>query len=229
LTTREFKARLQRRARRAGLGSLSSEVADALEAYYRLLQLWNHKINLTALPLAEAPDRTLDRLFIEPLLAARHLSVEVSKAIDLGSGGGSPAIPLAVAAHRITFRLVEVKTRKSAFLREVARRLELDRVSVETSRFEELLSRPDLHEAMDLATVRAVRMETRVLRTVQAFLKPGGDLFMFRGPAGPGEPLVAPPLELRATHSLVESLGSRLVILRKSALPAQQMFHVEQR
>ena len=60
--------------------------------------------------------------------------------------------------------------------------------SVETARFEQLLSRPDLHEAADVVTVRAVRVETRTLMTLQAFLKPDGQLFWFRERDGPIDP-----------------------------------------
>ena len=47
--------------------------------------------------------------------------------------------------------MVESKTRKSVFLREAARALEMSDIEVAASRFEELLTRPDLHEAHDLA------------------------------------------------------------------------------
>ena len=74
--------------------------------------------------------------------------------------------------------MVESKTRKSVFLAEAIRHLPLPHASVETARFEELLSRPDLHEGADLLTVRAVRVETRTLMTLQAFLKPTGAAFL---------------------------------------------------
>jgi 16S rRNA G527 N7-methylase RsmG len=103
--------------------------------------------------------------------------------IDLGSGGGSPAIPLALAAPHLRLLMVESKTRKSVFLREVVRVLELPGADVATARFEELLARPDLHEAHDLVTIRAVRIEQRTLLVLQAFAKPGGLVFLFRGSA----------------------------------------------
>ena len=50
---------------------------------------------------------------------------EGASVIDIGSGGGSPAIPLKLAAPRIKLWMVESKTRKSAFLREAIRQLDL--------------------------------------------------------------------------------------------------------
>ena len=220
LSSREFKQRLARRARRAGL-HVSAELADRLEAYLRLLALWNEKVNLTALDLSGATDEAMDRLLVEPILAARHLPGVAVTLMDVGSGGGSPAIPLKLAVPGLDLVMVEAKTRKSAFLREAVRHLDLLSTRVENARYEELLARPDLHEAIDVVTLRAVRVEVRVLMSLQAFLKPGGDLFLFRGPAGAEVPAtLTPPLVWQATHPLVDSLKSRLVIVRKAPVGA---------
>jgi 16S rRNA G527 N7-methylase RsmG len=115
--------------------------------------------------------------------------------------------------------MVESKTRKAVFLREALRELNLGRAAVETSRFEELLARPELHEAMDLVTLRAVRVEPRTLVGLQAFLRPAGQLFLFRGPGGADfTEAVTPPLSWLATYPLVDSLRSRLVVLHKGVI-----------
>jgi 16S rRNA G527 N7-methylase RsmG len=51
--------------------NLTPQLASRLEAYFRLLETWNRKINLTGLNLAEATPETIDRLLIEPLVAAQ--------------------------------------------------------------------------------------------------------------------------------------------------------------
>jgi 16S rRNA (guanine527-N7)-methyltransferase len=187
-----------------------------LEAYYRLLAAWNEKINLSGLVLADLNPEAIDRLFIEPLVAARHAPQGTRKVLDIGSGGGSPAIPFVLALPGASLLMVEAKTRKSVFLREVVRRLEMPSAEVFTARFEELLSRPELHEAHDLLTIRAVRIEARVLTSLQAFVRSGGQLFLFRGTvtADPVE-TVTPPLSWHATFPLVDSRRSRLVVLEK--------------
>jgi 16S rRNA (guanine527-N7)-methyltransferase len=218
VNSREFRQRLQRRARRAGV-TIGAELSTQLEVYYRLLATWNRKINLTSLNLVDAADEAFDRLLIEPIVAARHVPIESRRLIDIGSGGGSPAIPLRLAAPQLHLLMVESKTRKSVFLREALRSLDLANADVATARFEELLARPDLHESHDLVTIRAVRVETRVLMGLQAFVKPGGLLFLFRGSSAT-DPVetIAPPLTWRATYPLVESLRSRLVVLEKRRL-----------
>jgi hypothetical protein len=87
---------------------------------------------------------------------------------------------------------------------------------VATSRFEELLTRPPLHEAHELLTLRAVRVEGSVLMNLQAFVKPGGQVFLFRAASGAGSPgTLVPPLSWKATFPLLESQVSRLVVLSK--------------
>ena len=184
-----------------------------------MLDTWNAKINLTGTTLSEARPETLDRLLIEPIAAAKFVPAKSSRMLDVGSGNGSPAIPMALAVPRLRLTMIESKTRKSVFLREAIRAVGLNGAEVATARFEELLARPDLHEAHDLLTIRAVRIESRMLQNLQAFVKPGGLLFLFRG-AGPTDPSesVTPPLAWKATYPLIESLRSRLVVLEKRAV-----------
>jgi 16S rRNA (guanine527-N7)-methyltransferase len=215
VNSREFQDRLTRRARRAGV-TLPSSLASKLEIYFKLLAAWNEKMNLTSLELSELAPDAIDRLLVEPLVAAKHVRQPVTKMIDIGSGGGSPAIPLALAVSSPALILVEAKTRKSVFLREALRALEMTAAEVVTSRFEELLSRPLLHEAHDILTLRAVRVESSVLMNLQAFVKPGGELFLFRAASGAESPgALVPPLSWKATFPLLESQGSRLVVLAK--------------
>ena len=214
MTSREFSDRTRRRAKKAGV-HVSDELLERLEAYFRLLGAWNEKINLTALDLDRDPDKAVDRLLIEPLVAVKHLEPGISAAIDIGSGGGSPAIPMKLACPQVSFTLVEAKTRKCAFLREAGRHLGID-LRVETARFEVLLTRPDFHEAFDACTMRAVRVEPKVLLNLQAFLKPGGQFLLFRGPAGGDvQSTVSPLLMPRGMFPLVESFQSRLMVLEK--------------
>jgi 16S rRNA (guanine527-N7)-methyltransferase len=226
MTPREFNERLAKRARKANV-TLDPQGVESLAAYYRLLEFWNEKVNLTAFSLKDAPDEAIDRLLIEPLVVARHLrgahghgqGPHLSphpRLLDIGSGGGSPAIPLKIAIPSLSLIMVESKTRKSAFLREAVRHLNLTATSVETVRAEDLLTRPELHESQDLVSVRAVRVEPKLLTSIQAFLRLGGRILLFRTSTGTDTPsLVAPPLVYEATWTLVENLRSRLVVLRK--------------
>jgi 16S rRNA (guanine527-N7)-methyltransferase len=204
---------IQKRARRVSL-SPAPELLGALDRYLQLLARWNAKINLTAFRLEDPTDEAIDRLLIEPVLAARHLPPGKFALIDVGSGSGSPGIPLRLASTAAYLTLVESKTRKAVFLSEALRHLELKGASVESARFEQLLTRPELHEAFDVLSIRAVRIEPKTLLTLQAFLRPGGQIFWFTGTNADALPAIV-PLARIASYPLLESLRSSLVVLRK--------------
>jgi len=112
--------------------------------------------------------------------------------------------------------MVESKTRKSAFLREALRTLELKDSTVETARWEDLLLRKDLLESMAFVSVRAVSVDRASLNRLQSFLQYEGKMLLFESSGKTKESRsLSPPLILRETVQLVESLGSRLVVLQK--------------
>lgn len=213
MTSRDFRDRLSRRARRVGV-TLSDELASRLEVYYQLLTTWNAKINLTSVDVAGMTPEALDRILIEPLAASRHVQPEASEVVDIGSGGGSPAIPFALAgATRLL--MVEAKSRKAVFLREAIRALEMTSWEVATARWEDLVTEPRLSEAHDILTVRAVRLEPKTLTKLGGLLKPGGQLFLFRSSSSHSPKARQPQFSTKGTHPLVEGTGSELVILEK--------------
>jgi 16S rRNA (guanine527-N7)-methyltransferase len=206
--------KLGKRLKKSGV-TLPSDAVTSLISYFELLRKWNQKVSLTALPVAGDGDEALDRLLIEPVLAARNLPSASAAVLDVGSGGGSPAIPMKIASPAISLRMVESKTRKAAFLREAIRHLDLAETAVEASRVEQLLIRPELHESFDVVTLRAVRVERKLLQAVEGFLKPGGMLFLFRSGSTEGDALLATDsLHVEASHMLLPHLQSRLVVLR---------------
>jgi 16S rRNA (guanine527-N7)-methyltransferase len=209
----QVREKLARRAARAGL-KLPDAALRSLEDYFELLAKWNQRVSLTALPVRDVGDEAIDRLLIEPCLAAKHLPGSAASVIDIGSGGGSPGIPMKIAVPGISLLMVESKTRKAAFLREAIRHLALDRTSVESARFEELLARPELHDAADVATLRAVKVDAKTLASVQSFLKPGGMLFLFTSVSAP-DVVPTPQFAHAANHPLLSHLGSRIEVLRK--------------
>jgi len=213
VTSREFKDRLTRRARKARV-ELPTEVFAPFEAYFRLLAQWNVKINLTGLPLQPPTDETFDRLFIEPLVASTLVAESPGVWFDLGSGGGSPALPLKMIRSTLSLTLVESKIRKAAFLREVVRVLGLTGTEVANIRFEELQTKVD--GTADLITVRAVRPDTALFDVSARLLKSSGHLLLFGKPSP------------RLKHPGFEPDTSRTEVSSSIVMGYKRMFHVEQ-
>lgn len=202
--------RLRERARLSGV-NISDALAERLALYYQILEHWNETINLTSLADLDA---AVDRLLLEPLAAASRLP-HGSRLIDLGSGGGSPAIPLALACNARKLVMVESRERKSAFLREVVRQLGLDPLaSVETCRFEELLARDGFRSGFDVVSVRALRLGA-ALAAAADLLAPGGTMALFGGPSSEQAAVVPRQLAEVAAEELLPQSTSKLTILRR--------------
>lgn len=208
----ELLEQLTVRCKRAGV-TLTAAASDRLAAYYELLARWNQRINLTALQLNPLRDSTLDRLLVEPLVAAGLVADSPVIWFDLGSGGGSPAVPMKIVRPAPSLTMVEARSKKGAFLREVARELGLASTTVLTCRIEDL----DAPATADLVTVRAVKADPGLFSSTARLLRPGGRLLVFGLPRQaiqrrePVSPFTAdPPVQL------LPDAGSELVVLRKS-------------
>jgi 16S rRNA (guanine527-N7)-methyltransferase len=205
-----FRDRLLSRALRAQLAVAPHEL-DQFEAYYRLLSHWNRKINLTGLSLEPLCDAAVDRLFIEPLAVASHVPHSPGEWFDLGSGGGSPALPLKVVRPLLKLTMVETRERKAAFLREATRELGMSDAVVINERIEALQERKDLTGVASLVTVRAVRRDSSLLRISRHLLsRAGGRLFLLGG-----EGAIRNDLSMFVSIKTVELAiggGSRLLI-----------------
>jgi 16S rRNA (guanine527-N7)-methyltransferase len=146
-----------------------------LDAYEALLRKWNAVQNLVSREtLHELRPRHIDdSLQLLPLLRPSDRRI-----IDLGSGGGFPAIPLAIASGGLErrFTLVEPIAKKASFLRTVARELALP-VTVEAMRAEQIDSR----ETFDLVTSRALAALPELLALAGRFLSPDGHMLLQKG------------------------------------------------
>src|SRR5690606_16209611 len=105
-----------RRAAAAMGVALSDAAVDKLLAYQALMIKWNRTYNLTAIrdPEEMLVHHLLDSLVVAPLLPHGPLTLA-----DVGSGGGLPGIPLAIARPEIQVTLIETSSKKSAFQQQV--------------------------------------------------------------------------------------------------------------
>ena len=131
-----------------------------LAAYLDLLLKWNARTNLTAI---RDPETIVTRHFGESLFLAAHLPQQTRTVLDLGSGAGFPGIPLHLLRPDLAVTLAESQGKKSAFLHEVIRSLNLT-TKVHARRAEDLVTT----DHFDLVTLRAVDKMTVALKLARA-------------------------------------------------------------
>ncbi len=114
---------------------ISAEAAESLARFATLVATWNKKMNLTA---AREPGALTEVLFADALvLADPALVPEAASVLDVGSGAGAPAIPLALLRPDLSMILVEPLHKRVAFMRTAIGTLGLaDRVQVVEGRLD---------------------------------------------------------------------------------------------
>lgn len=180
------------------------EVASRLAAFVALFLNWNRSINLASL---RSDDELITRHLVDSFALAA-LAQHVEAAVDVGSGGGLPAIPLALLLGATTFALFEPNRKKAAFLRTAVRELGLGgRVRIETQVVETAVAGA-LGGHFDLALSRATLAPPVWLALGLELVRAGGRVAVFA--AGQSDAGMPAP---EASRSYGE--GRRLLLFRK--------------
>jgi 16S rRNA (guanine527-N7)-methyltransferase len=180
----------------AALGLVLPEGGEAkLLAYLVLLDKWNRVYNLTAVRDAE---RMVSHHVLDSLAAVGFFQGET--VLDVGSGGGLPGIPLAIARPELQVTLIDSIAKKTAFLLQAKAELGLANLSVVTSRVEGF--RPAA--GFDVITSRAFSGLREFVTLTRHLLNPGGHWLAMKG-LMPHEEVASLPdwARVSANHSLV--------------------------
>ncbi|QQR39112.1 16S rRNA (guanine(527)-N(7))-methyltransferase RsmG [Devosia rhizoryzae] len=153
------------------------EVEHDLESYAQLLRKWQQVQNLVS---RETLSDVWTRHFGDSLQVLRHLLPDDVNFMDLGSGGGLPAIPMAVASKGTNrrFVLVEPTARKVSFLRTVSRELALT-TTVIGSRSDDIDSRET--PVPDVITSRALAALPQLAAWMKPFFGPQTRALLHKG------------------------------------------------
>ena len=146
-----------------------------LDVYKRELLKWNAKVNLIG-PEAVA---NLDDHIAEAVAAAEILK-PTGNVLDVGSGGGLPAIPMAIVSPEARFHLCEADQKKWAFLKHVVRECALSAV-VHGDRLQRLLGRLPQDLRFSLVTSRAVGNPEEWVPSLREHLEDGARVALFQG------------------------------------------------
>jgi 16S rRNA (guanine527-N7)-methyltransferase len=190
--------------------ALSESQLDAIGDHVRLLVAWNAAINLSGIrePETIARQHVLDSLTAVPLL--RRAGID--EFVDIGSGGGYPGLPLAVALPARRALLVESIAKKARFLTAAVEVAGVgDRVAVVAGRAEDLAADPAHRGRWGAVVARAVADLTDLAELSLPLLRPGGLLVAWK--RRPIDEEVA-----RAARA-VRQLGGRVVDLEAVTVP----------
>lgn len=183
---------------------------DAVERFVALLLDANRRMNLTRVVEPEA----VARLHLLDSVAALALIDDLApgRTLDLGSGGGVPGIPLAIARPKIAWTLVDSVAKKVEALRAIVAALGLTSVDA-TAHRAELLGRAADHRAgYDLVTARACAALPVLVEYSLPLLRRGGLLLAWKGAIGDDE--------LRRGATAAETLGGDQPEVRPTGLAA---------
>jgi len=158
----------------------------AMDRYLDLLLAANQEVNLTGI---RDKDEAWVRHILDSLLLLPALRTlpEGAQVIDVGSGGGLPGIPLALARPDLAITLLEATRKKARRLEGFVEALELPRTRVLSERAETLAHRPAHRQRYQAVVTRAVARLPALLELTLPFLQKGGVLLAMKGQTAPAE------------------------------------------
>lgn len=151
---------------------LTPSVVGKLIQYVLLLNKWNQAYNLTSV---RDPKEMLTRHILDSILVMPYL--EGKRILDIGSGGGLPGIPLALALPTMEFVLLDSNGKKTRFLTHVIQTLQISNVQVVHDRIEKY--RPD--QCFDSIITRAFATLTEFVKVSADLCCPEGRLLAMKG------------------------------------------------
>jgi 16S rRNA (guanine527-N7)-methyltransferase len=168
---------------------LDESQCELLWRYAQLLRERNEHVNLTSIT---SPEGILTLHMLDSLTLVPHLG-DAARILDVGTGGGFPGVPLAVACPQRKFTLIDGTAKKTRFVEESVAALGIGNVFVAHARAENFKGEKNY----DVIVARAVGPLVEFVHNASGLLAPGGRLFAMKG-RSPEEELRALPRGWRA-------------------------------
>src|SRR5438128_5229040 len=167
---KDFRRALEGAVASFGLERLTEEQIERLTAHYLMLCRWNQRVNLTRIT---KPEEAARLHYAESLFGAQFIE-QARTILDIGSGAGFPAIPLAVVRPDVQVTGLEANYKKSLFLKEAKEALLLTNFNVITGRLQSFD-----WSGYELLTSRALERAEIILPSVIERLGPSKRLMLF--------------------------------------------------
>lgn len=192
--------------------SCDGRTAQRMVRYHQLLADWNTRMNLTGDTDFET---SISRHYLDCLapLAVEGAFPQGASLIDVGSGAGFPGLPLAIARPDLQVLLLDSLMKRVQFLSAVVEELKLTNVRIRHARAEDAGREPVLREQFDRAVARAVAPLPVLCELLLPFVKVGGQMVCYKGPAAQEE--------LAAAQKASHLLGGGDIQVSPVAIPTQ--------
>jgi 16S rRNA (guanine527-N7)-methyltransferase len=154
---------------------LPSEMEYKVQKYMDLLDTWGRKMPLTSI---RDPEEVVRLHFGESIFALSSVEIANGRLADLGSGAGFPGLALKLAKPDLQVALIEPNKKKSAFLHEVVRSLDMQGTEIVPRGFESAQIPP---KSLSFVTCRALGQQDRVLDWAKEKLAPGESVLLWLG------------------------------------------------
>jgi 16S rRNA (guanine527-N7)-methyltransferase len=152
--------------------SPNSKTCEHIRSYISLLTRWNRSISLTTIT---SPLDIIKFHFGESIYGVTTNAVGIGRLADVGSGAGFPGIPISLASPETQVTLIEPNLKKSVFLSEVKRELNLASLTVIRDRMQEVKG------SFDYITLRALGQMADFLQFARKHLAPAGRIVLWIG------------------------------------------------
>lgn len=158
--------------------SITNEQLNLFDKYYQLLVEYNEKFNITTIIEKQ---EVYKKHFVDSILGLEEFCGKTL--IDVGSGGGFPAIPIKIMKDDLDVTLLEATGKKCTFLNAVIDELQLKNIKVINGRAEDLAKNPNFREKFSLCSARAVARLNTLCEYCMPFIEIGGKFISYKANA----------------------------------------------
>ncbi len=158
---------------------LTLEQLNSLERYAKELVYWNSKVNLIS---RKDEENIMERHVLHSLSLLKYIDIpKKSRCLDIGTGGGLPGIPLAIASDDLHMLLVDSIAKKIKITGMLASHTGLRNISAIVSRTEDLEKDSKFVNNFDFIFARAVSRIHEIMSWSHNLLKPTGEYVLYKG------------------------------------------------
>jgi 16S rRNA (guanine527-N7)-methyltransferase len=171
----------------------SEQVQEQFQRLYEFIVEGNRQLNLTRIT---QPEEFWEKHLWDSLRGIANYPTPIpspqagrgdvagegcASVIDIGTGGGFPGVPIAIAYPNCNVTLVDSTRKKIAFVQKFLSELEINNAQAIVGRAEEIAHQPQHRESYDLAVIRAVGSVSACAEYTLPLVKQGGLAVLYRG------------------------------------------------